>query len=1850
MKKLLFIIFAFLLVQSCKNKSNTEQNSDPELFNNYITNHSQSPVSRCSGIFVNLAFKVPDSIPIDNNLLKTTPEAGGMVTIGSNRKTIQLINPDIKHNVKYHVKFNIGQLTEMPKGLDIYEFDIEAQRQAWNVKVEAPISKSMDKISLKGRVSFDVCEPNPQIISDAFSAKQDNNKLNVLWTHDKNKRFSDFIITNINRTDETGIVDINLSMKPINVDDEANLKVLVPSKSDFSLHSYSINSNQHVVVNFTDPIKSSQVLNGLIVVKGRTIKNMTVENNSVHVYFDNVDYGNYELKILPGIKNIANFPLKDGYNRKLFFAPQKPSVQIAEQGNILPPTGNWDLPISLVTASGFRLRILKIYKKNTHRFFQENGGQLTQQTGLENIGRIVLDTTFSIKKNNFFKETFHSIVLNNQVKKEKGALYKIFLDIPIEHNKYPCEEKQVGDEKDMVDNINFDKPYITFSYGNDYYYEEEYYYGNNNVGNRNYSDSKNNNSYQNPCSRDYESIIHDQRLLICTDIGLVVKSEPAVNKYFGYISHITNSNPIARATLKLYNFQGKEIARGTSNGSGFVSIHTKETPYLAKAIYNGQNTYLTVNDAKTISMSSFQIEGEKWGGNDKVFFYGDRDVWRPGDTVYLNSIVFNRLKSLPENLPINLSLFDPTNKPVKKWTVKNNSNGLYDCRFFTDINDLTGYWRLEMEYGGKIYFKDIRIETIRPNRLKLDMVFANDKLLKLEDDKSAPVIVKWMHGLPAKELATEVSMLQKSLSNPFGTNYKNYIFDDIRINYQREIGLVKDGKTDKEGKMQFKIPIEKEYPSMMLFNFEIRAFEKGGAFSTNMKSIKYSPFKSYVGAKFPKGSTGNSIYLKTDDAIQVSCLNQEGHTINNKVTVELFDLDYHWWYQFGTRGNYSAINNHTLKKVRSFNVNIKKEGTPVSIKSTGRFLIVITDINSGHSVSRVIYSYKDNYWSEGGDEVAQLEILPFLIENDEYKVGDILEFNLPAIPNGHFVITVESGGQIVYKEVKRSGRTPTPVSLYIDNNMSPTAYIHIHFIQGWSDHRNDRPLRLFGVKPIKVFDSETVLNPQIEIVDEIRADKDFDISISEKDGKSMSYTLAVVDEGLLDITQFHTPNPWSYFFSKKGLTIKTWDIYRDIFQRFLGEYSSLLAVGGDGVNAIKPTAKAQRFKPAIKFFGPFKLTNGKIKTHSLKIEDYVGSVRVMVVSTNGKAFGRKEKTVPVKKPLMLYATLPRVLGPGETLKVPVTVFAMDEKVRKVDVSIVVNKQIGIEGNPNQHLSFSKNGEEDIYFNIKVPEKIGLAKVSIYAKSGDFIAKETIEIDVRASSPIISKTVEELISGNSDKTLNFEPIGMEGTQSGNLTLSRGLNFSFKPYVERLSNYPHGCIEQSVSSIFPQLYLYKMKILNDETEKMAYRQRFAAIIQKLRYMQIPSGGFSYWPGGNIANSWGTSYALDFLLEAKNLGYKIPRDMIDKAINYQYKAAENWQIQSNNSSRNYSSYSAHSQAYCLYTLAKAGKPNYAAINRLRLVPQLSSSTKWMLGHALMLIGEKNSADKIIKDATIVVDSYRELGGSFGSKVRDQAMILRVLLERGEKLKAKRLVDELTTYFEGDKSYYLSTQDISQCLISFAKYSASLDKIENSISYDITLSKEKIFKDKTIAEKPIEYKLDLKALNEKSIKITNKGSSDLFASLSLSGLPIRDESGNKAQDLKLDIQYLTEDGNVINPKSITKGTDFVVQYTLTHTGERMEYENMALSVIFPSGWEIINQRLYDAFSFDSGSPFDYQDIRDDRVYTYFDLQKGTKKVFRFKVNATYEGKYWAPAVYCEAMYDHSIRAKSTGFWAKVK
>lgn len=446
------------------------------------------------------------------------------------------------------------------------------------------------------------------------------------------------------------------------------------------------------------------------------------------------------------------------------------------------------------------------------------------------------------------------------------------------------------------------------------------------------------------------------------------------------------------------------------------------------------------------------------------------------------------------------------------------------------------------------------------------------------------------------------------------------------------------------------------------------------------------------------------------------------------------------------------------------------------------------------------------------------------------------------------------------------------------------------------------------------------------------------------------------------------------------------------------------------------------------------------------------------------------------------------------------------------------------------------------------------------------------------------------------------------------------------------YPYGCVEQTTSAVFPQLFLENIKVLKD-VEKANIQRNVTAAIERMKSFQRPDGGFSYWPGGDDSDSWGSSYAGHFLVEAEARGYFVPAEMIKRWKKFQKNKAAEW--------RRSTTYFNNDlmQAYRLYTLAISGAAEVGAMNRLQEESNVTSTAKWMLASAYAKLGQPEAAKRIIANLSTEVKPYRELNYSYGSNVRDKALILETLVLLNEKAKAFDILKELSQYL-GDAGYWLSTQETSMALNAIGKF-AGMDK-RGEIKYSYTLNGKTI---NAVSVLPVsQIQIPVSGVKSQSVEITNGGSAMLYARLIMEGTPARANEEDGENNLGLTVRYTDMQGREIDVTNLEQGTEFIAEVSVSHKGLRSYYANLALAQVFPSGWEINNLRLTGDENLISSSGFDYQDIRDDRVYTYFGLSPNERRSFKVSLTATYAGSYYMPAVSCEAMYDKSIYARKRG------
>ena len=1444
----------------------------------------------------------------------------------------------------------------------------------------------------------------------------------------------------------------------------------------------------------------------------------------------------------------------------------------------------------------------------------------------------------------------YSIDLAGLIHQEPGAIYRVILSFRQEYSAYPCGG---GENQDMKFADSSTSDGLTKVSGSVLSEEDEaiwntpeayYYY---NGGTMDWSVYRWT-ERDNPCHPSY--YMDSDRAAACnvfaSNLGMIVKRN-SLNKLWIAVSNILDTKPIGKAQVTAYNFQLQPIGKGETNGEGFVEITPNGVPFIIVAESDKQKAYVRVVDGEEQSVSRFDVGGKDIQKGLKGFIYGERGVWRPGDTLHISFILEDREKRIPDKHPVALEIYNPRGQFYTKMISTQGMNGFYTFDVPTQATDPTGLWNAYIKVGGTTFHKGLRIETIKPNRLKINL--ALPKVLQATDKNFyAPLTSTWLTGATASKLKAKVEMSLSKVNTQF-KNYGQYIFNNPATDFTTIKTDIFDGTLDAEGKanVMLKVPTATEAPGMLNATFTTRVFEPGGDASIYTQTIPFSPFTSYVGINLnqPKGK-----YIETDKdhVFDIVTVNTQGQLVNSSnLEYKIYRIGWSWWWENSGESFGTYINNSSITPVASGN--LQTRGGKASFKfridypSWGRYLVYVKDKESGHATGGTVYvDWPEWRGRSSKTDPSGIKMLAFSLNKDSYEIGETATAIIPAAAGGRALVSIENGSTVLRQEwIEVSNGGDTKYTFKITPEMTPNVYLHISLLQPHAQTVNDLPIRMYGVVPVFVTNSQTVLQPQIQMPEVLRPETNFNVTVSEKTGKPMTYTLAIVDDGLLDLTNFKTPDPWNDFYSREALGIRTWDMYDNVLGASAGSYSSLFSTGGDAT--LKPAdAKANRFKPVVKFIGPFYLGKGKSQTHTLKLPMYVGSVRAMVVAGQEGAYGNAEKTAFVRTPLMMLSTLPRVLSIQEEITVPVNIFAMENQVKNVTVSLQASGGgVQIVGANQQSLKFSQPGDQLVFFTLKTGSKTGKATIHLTANGGGQQTKETIEIEVRNPNPIVTLRNSQWAEAGQSKELSYNLSSSSANNQIKLEVSRIPSVDISRRFDFLYNYQHHCTEQLTSKALPLLFVGQFKTI-DKIEAEKIKTNLQEAIRQIYGRQLPNGGFVYWPGNAVADEWISSYAGMFLTLAQEKGYAVHSNVLNKWKRFQRAAAQNWRMPQDASGWQQWQ-SELQQAFRLYTLALAGAPEYGAMNRMKEQAGLSIQAKWRLAATYALTGKMKPAEELVYNAETTVSPYSSMNQIYGSSDRDEAMILETLIlmnrERDALQQAKVVSKNLS------QEEWFSTQSTAFALMAMGRLA---EKLSGTLDFVWTWNDKQqpaVKSAKAVFEKEI-------ATTPKSgmIAVKNQGKGALSVDLITRTQLLNDTLPAISDNLRMDIRYANLNGTPISVNDIIQGTDFMAITSISNISGTSDYTNLALTHIIPSGWEIYNERMV-APETESGaadgsgksvSKYNYLDIRDDRVLTYFNLRRGETKVFTVRLQATYAGNFILPAVQCEAMYDVNVQARS--------
>ena len=1824
----------------------------------YVNAYTGGVISQNSTIRIELTHDQPMvdlNSELKNNPFSFSPSLKGKAYWVSNN-TIEFVPEEgtLKPGTLYEGTFQLGDFIEVDKKLKEFNFSFRVQERNFTLQLESlPITATQpDEINIKGEIRFsDVVKKEE--VEKMLTASDGKKSYPVEVTATDNLTRYQFNIRQIPREADDYPLTITANGNPAGIDRKQSEEVLIPAKDCFRFMSAErIEQPENgIEIVFSAPLSTTQDLKGLIEIPEVSSSIFQINENRVFIYFEANTQNKLTLNIHEGVKDSQGKALGTSHTISFSEVSLKPQVEMSTSAAILPDSKNLIIPFRAVNLYAVDLSVIRIFENNVLMFMQTNS--LASANELRRSGRLVYKKTLWLAKD-ASKDIHHwgdySIDLAGLIHQEPGAIYRVILSFRQEYSAYPCGGNENQNMKFADSNTSDGLTKVSGSVLSEedeaiWNTPEAYYYYNG--GTMDWSVYRWT-ERDNPCHPSY--YMNSDRIAACnvfaSNLGMIVKRN-SLNKLWIAVSNILDTKPIGKAQVTVYNFQLQPIGKGETNGDGFVEITPKGVPFIIVAESEKQKAYVRVVDGEEQSVSRFDVGGKDIQKGLKGFIYGERGVWRPGDTLHISFILEDREKRIPDKHPVALEIYNPRGQFYTKMISTQGMNGFYTFDVPTLATDPTGLWNAYIKVGGTTFHKGLRIETIKPNRLKINL--ALPKTLQATDkDVYAPLTSTWLTGATASKLKAKIEMSLSKVNTQF-KNYGQYIFNNPATDFTTIKTDVFDGTLDAEGKasVTLKVPTATEAPGMLNATFTTRVFEPGGDASIYTQTIPFSPFTSYVGINLnqPKGK-----YIETDKdhVFDIVTVNTQGQLVNRtNLEYKIYRIGWSWWWENSGESFGTYINNSSITPVASGN--LQTRGGKASFKfrvdypSWGRYLVYVKDKESGHATGGTVYiDWPEWRGRSSKTDPSGIKMLAFSLNKDSYEIGETATAIIPAAAGGRALVSIENGSTVLRQEwIEVSNGGDTKYTFKITPEMTPNVYLHISLLQPHAQTVNDLPIRMYGVVPVFVTNSQTVLQPQIQMPEVLRPETNFNVTVSEKSGKPMTYTLAIVDDGLLDLTNFKTPDPWNDFYSREALGIRTWDMYDNVLGASAGSYSSLFSTGGDAT--LKPAdAKANRFKPVVKFIGPFYLGKGKSQTHTLKLPMYVGSVRAMVVAGQDGAYGNAEKTAFVRTPLMMLSTLPRVLSIQEEITVPVNIFAMENQVKNVTVSLQASGGgVQIVGANQQSLKFTQPGDQLVFFTLKTGSKTGKATIHLTANGGGQQTKETIEIDVRNPNPVVTLRNSQWIEAGQSKELSYNLSSSSANNQIKLEVSRIPSVDISRRFDFLYNYQHHCTEQLTSKALPLLFVAQFKTI-DKTEAEKIKTNVQEAIRQIYGRQLPNGGFVYWPGNAVADEWISSYAGMFLTLAQEKGYAVHANVLNKWKRFQRAAAQNWRMPQEASGWQQWQ-SELQQAFRLYTLALAGVPEYGAMNRMKEQTGLSIQAKWRLAAAYALTGKMKPAEELVYNVETTVNPYSSMNQIYGSSDRDEAMILETLIlmnrERDALQQAKVVSKNLS------QEDWFSTQSTAFALMAMGrlaeKLSGTLDFVWswNDKQQPAVKSAKAVF-EKEIATTP----------KSGTVSVKNQGKGALSVDLITRTQLLNDTLPAISDNLRMDIRYANLNGTPLSVNDIIQGTDFMAITSISNISGTSDYTNLALTHIIPSGWEIYNERMVapeteNAAADGSGqsvSKYSYQDIRDDRVLTYFNLRRGETKVFTVRLQATYAGNFILPAVQCEAMYDVNVQARS--------
>ncbi len=1510
----------------------------------------------------------------------------------------------------------------------------------------------------------------------------------------------------------------------------------------------------------------------------------------------------YQVTVLKGLPAAFRGTLDESQKIEVAIGDREPSVGFRNQAYVLPRIGSTGVPLFSVNVDRVKLKMLRINDRN-----------LIQQLN----DRRFLNNLYEYDGRRIAEETGEEI-------------WKGSMDIATDKNVRQATSIPVGDL------IGKPQPGIYILMARPFKAGEETDANEGNPGDDTYWDA------------------YATQWLIVSDLGLTTLS--GADGLSVFARSLAEATPIDRVEVRLLARNNEVLATARTDRSGFAHFDAgllrgaggrTATAVMALRPKDGDFSFLDLTRA-AYDLSDRGVSGRTAPDRQDLFFYTDRGVYRPGETVHLVALLRDTAAKAITGLPITLRVLRPDGVEAMRFdNLKDKAGdadtlGGFQRDIAIDVSARTGSWSVEAYVdpkGQPIATTSFLVEDVVPARIEVSAKPEGDFLAQGQESK-VDVGAKFLYGAPAADLVTKADITLARDPNPF-PSYTGYQFgladEDVAA---KRIALT-DRRTDAEGKVVLPVLLDElpDVQSPLAATLRVEVYEFGGR--PVIKSVTLPIRREGMTLGIKPDFANNEVADGSEAGFEVIALDSAGQRIAQpKLQYRLVkeDWDYNWFYSGGS-WDYAVTVRDGAVRTGSLDIAAATPGKIAETVDWGNYRLEVYDQASGSAVSVRFHAG----WGAAPGTGDTPDKLSLTADKPLYQPGDSAEVMIRPPFDGEVLVTVATDKLIDSRvvTVPRGGKT---VRIPIDGEWGAGAYVLASaFRPGEKAERG--PGRAIGVTWLGIDPKPRQLQIAMTVPDKIlpRQHIELPVTISNMSGGTAMLTLAAVDEGILQLTDFATPDPLNYYLGKRRLGTEVRDLYGQLIDGKLGRRGQIRE-GGDG--DLKQRGAPPEIKLVALFSGLVSVGKDGKATIGFDIPDYNGRLRLMAVAYDARNIGSTEAGLVVRDPVVAEVSTPRFLAPGDQSSFSLSLQNLDGADGQYSVALQAKDDVQLAADADFTTELKKGATVSRRIAM-LGNRVGSGEITLTVTGpNNYRLERHFSVPVRpAQLPMTESQVANLKPGEQlDVPANALEKFLPGTGLIRASFSTTPNLDVQSVLKSLEHYPYGCLEQTTSVAFPLLFASDVATawgLDDRYKKIDADQLQRAVARVLERQRF-DGQFSLWTSAGPAEPWLSAYAMDFLTRAKAKGFKMPESAYENGLNglrqvTRQDIGDSWQRYT---------VSLPAKAYALYVLTVAKQANLSDLRYVYDTYKDSAPTLPLaqLASALAMSGDQARALEGFKLALGRIGKRNDVWWDYGSDLRDLSAIVALLTESGmadlmpDNQRPASLLEQLASRQNGRK--YLSTQEQAWLLLAASATSGKSPELSLTVDGSEAVKQ----------DRPYTRSFDQGNLL-KGFGAANAGQGVVYARATSTGIPVDDQPAS-SNGYTIDRGYYLPDGTPAVLDQL-KQNDLLVVVIKGQVTDNSNHQSMIVDLL-PAGLEIENARLSDRRQtsdyawLPALSTPDYEEYRDDRYVAAFDTgdtdhSNGGQRDFTvaYLARVVTPGKYKVPAVTIEDMYKPEYRAQ---------